>query len=99
MAEQYDVQDVDNRDQRTTWLWITQDYVEVDPIDLMENMIENCYNEDVLFLFERFRMYLDHLDDTVEVIKSDRSRDHIVQFRNHLNSLIVTRGQPGNPDE
>ena len=99
MAEQYDVQDVDNRDQRTTWLWITQDYVEVDPIDLMENMIENCYNEDVLFLFERFRMYLDHLDDTVEDIKSDRSRDHIVQFRNHLNSLIVTRGQPGNPDE
>jgi hypothetical protein len=36
------VDEVDNRDSRTTWLWIGNDYVEVDPVDLIENMLENC---------------------------------------------------------
>ena len=38
------VDTVDNRDSRTTWLWINGDteYIEVDPVDLIENMIENC---------------------------------------------------------
>ncbi len=36
------VVEVDNRDSRTTWLWIgVSDYVEIDPIDLLENMLEN----------------------------------------------------------
>lgn len=34
--------DVDNRDDKTTWLWINQrEYVEIDPSDLMLNMIQN----------------------------------------------------------
>ncbi len=35
---------VDNRDARTTWLWIDGEtrFIEVDPIDLLVNMIENC---------------------------------------------------------
>ncbi len=38
-----EVTEVDNRDSRTTWLWISpQQYVEVDPIELIQNMIENC---------------------------------------------------------
>ena len=34
--------EVDNRDSRTTWLWINQtEYVEIDPVALMNNMLEN----------------------------------------------------------
>ncbi len=36
------VVEVDNRDRATTWLWISKsDYVEVNPTDLMNNMLEN----------------------------------------------------------
>ena len=42
IPERYDVASVDNRDYRTTWLWIGRDYVEVDPVDLFTNMIDNC---------------------------------------------------------
>ena len=37
--------EIDNRDSRTTWLWIGgygNEYLEVDPVELIENMIENC---------------------------------------------------------
>jgi len=37
--------EVDNRDSRTTWLWIGgygNQYIEVDPVELIKNMIENC---------------------------------------------------------
>ena len=35
---------VDNRDPRTTWLWISPtEYIEVDPINLVTNMVENCF--------------------------------------------------------
>ncbi len=38
-----EVTEVDNRDSRTTWLWISSNqYIEVDPIDLIKNMVENC---------------------------------------------------------
>ncbi len=41
-----EVIEVDNRDERTTWLWISRsDYIEVDPVDLIGNMIENCRPE------------------------------------------------------
>ena len=35
---------IDNRDPGTTWIWLegTGDYVEVSPVELVENMIENC---------------------------------------------------------
>ena len=34
---------VDNRDPSATWLWISKsDYVEIKPLDLVENMVENC---------------------------------------------------------
>ncbi len=36
------IQRVDNRDTSTTWLWLNDtDYVEVDPLDLFDNAIEN----------------------------------------------------------
>jgi hypothetical protein len=37
---------IDNRDQMTTWLWINgeTEYIEVDPIELMTNMVENCHH-------------------------------------------------------
>jgi hypothetical protein len=41
--------EVDNRDQRTTWLWIGgygNQYLEVDPIELIENMVENCIDDE-----------------------------------------------------
>ena len=39
------VTEVDNRDPSTTWLWISKtEYVEISPVDLIENMIENCCN-------------------------------------------------------
>lgn len=39
---QRDVVQVDNRDDRTTWLWISDtEYVEVDIPDLLENSLEN----------------------------------------------------------
>lgn len=42
-AREVEVVRVDNRDERTTWLWINEQmYVEVDPVDLYENMKENC---------------------------------------------------------
>lgn len=35
--------EVDNRDERTTWLWLNQhEYIEVDPVELHANMLENC---------------------------------------------------------
>ncbi len=35
----------DNRDPSETWLWIDQHrYVCVDPVEMIENMIENCCN-------------------------------------------------------
>lgn len=38
-----EVTEVDNRDSRTTWLWISNEqYIEVDPIELIQNMVENC---------------------------------------------------------
>lgn len=37
-----EVKEVDNRDFRTTWLWIDDDhYIEVDPLELLENAIDN----------------------------------------------------------
>lgn len=42
MSEQVDIKSIDNRDQYTTWLWINDhQYVEVNPVDLLRNMIEN----------------------------------------------------------
>lgn len=41
------VESVDNRDFRTTWLWLDgSHYVEVDPIDLVENAVENLPEEE-----------------------------------------------------
>lgn len=84
---------LDNRDQGTTWIWIddirTTPYVEVNPIELYENMIENCYNEDVLFLFSQFQEYLEELDENPD-IKDDTDTDHIVGFRDFLNRMIET---------
>lgn len=43
MRRHIPVVQVDNRDSRTTWLWTSDwEYVEVDPVELIENMIENC---------------------------------------------------------
>lgn len=40
---------IDNRDDHTTWLWPAGygvgSYVEVDPFDLFENMLVNCYED------------------------------------------------------
>ena len=40
--ERVEVTELDNRDTRTTWLWIGDDYIEVDPVELIQNVIENC---------------------------------------------------------
>ena len=77
----------DNRDQGTTWLWINEsEYVEVNPVDLMGNMIENCYNEDVLFLFEQFHRYLDKIDEETEDIKEER-KTHLIPFAEFLQAV------------
>ena len=50
IAEQYNIGDVDNRDTNTTWLWLdgtaTPSYVEVDPVELFLNMLENADPEE-----------------------------------------------------
>ena len=44
---QRDIVGYDNRDDNTTWLWISStEYVEVNPRQLYDNMIENCYPGD-----------------------------------------------------
>ncbi len=38
-----EVESVDSRDDRTTWLWLNDgEFVEVDPVELHANMLENC---------------------------------------------------------
>ena len=38
-----DITEWDNRDERCTWLWISEsEYIEVDPQELYQNMRENC---------------------------------------------------------
>jgi len=40
------IKSVDNRDERTTWLWLNElQYVEVDPVDIYNNMLENCQED------------------------------------------------------
>ena len=42
LSNRREVTEVDNRDASETWLWLgRRDRVEVDPVDLVENMIEN----------------------------------------------------------
>lgn len=91
IPERVDVTEVDNRDQGATWLWIGDDYVEVDPVELISNMIENCYNEDVSFLFNRLNTYLQDIDERFPDIKDDMDTDHIVAFRDYLNNLIESQ--------
>ncbi len=43
LRNRQEVVQVDNRDPGATWLWLSlSDFVEIDPVDLVENMIENC---------------------------------------------------------
>lgn len=44
---QVEVEEVDNRDSRTTWLWFNnhQDYIEVDVAELLSNIHENLIDE------------------------------------------------------
>ena len=38
-----DIKEWDNRDPSETWLWIDKHrYISVDPVEMIENMIENC---------------------------------------------------------
>ena len=84
------ISELDNRDQGATWIWLPDirqnSYVEVDPGELYGNMIENCYNEDILFLFKRFQVYLAEQDS--DNVKDDVSTDHIAKFRDWLTDMI-----------
>lgn len=43
MRQKIQIQEVDNRDDRTTWLWIGGNwFVEIDPLAMYANMAENC---------------------------------------------------------
>ena len=60
------VTEVDNRDNRTTWLWINESqYVEIDPVDLVENMIDNCAE-----WYKESGVEREDLDDALNVLKS-----------------------------
>lgn len=91
IPERYDVKHLDNRDQGTTWVYLDgmHDYVEVDPTEIMGNMIENCYNEDVSFLFQQFTAYLTFIDH--DNIKDDNNTDHIEGFWTWLSKMILQR--------
>lgn len=84
----------DNRDPGETWLQLegTGDFISVSPVEVMGNMLENCFNEDVTFLFQQFGHYLDSIDIPGEDTRNDTSTDHIVKFRDFLNCLIETNG-------
>lgn len=56
---------IDNRDTSTTWLWIGDSYIEVNPYELMVNVIENSHLEEN----EQERL-IRHLD----VIQNDLSK-------------------------
>lgn len=92
IPECYDTKELDNRDPSETWLWLdgTDDYVSINPGEVMGNMVENCYNEDVLFLFVQFQAYLNTPE--LEEIKDDTDTDHIKGFRDFLNGLIESNG-------
>jgi chemotaxis protein histidine kinase CheA len=54
-AEQVTILSTDNRDFRTTWLWIdNKRYVEVDPLDLLKNAIENCDEQEQAPLWDAY---------------------------------------------
>lgn len=65
IPERYEVQSIDNRDPATTWLWITDDYVEVNPFELIENMVENCRP----WILEEVGIDPKELDDALAVLK------------------------------
>lgn len=65
IPERYDVQSIDNRDPSTTWLWIGDDYVEVNPFELIENMVENCRS----WIIEEEGIDPEELDKALAVLK------------------------------
>lgn len=47
MTRRVPIENTDNRDFRTTWLWLDGSrYIEVDPIDLVQNAVENLPEEE-----------------------------------------------------
>lgn len=84
----------DNRDCNTTTI---NNAIDVDPVDLMGNMIENCYNDDMLFLFNMFVQFMNqdleyHMD--IEQDIHETREDYIVKFRDYLTSLIESNRAP-----
>ena len=66
IPERYDIETIDNRDPSTTWIWIgTGDYVEVNPFELIENMVENCRQ----WIIEEEGIDPKELDDALAVLK------------------------------
>ncbi len=83
----------DNRDPSETWLFMDNlRYIEVRPYDVMRNMIDNCYNEDVLFLYEQFQNYLNDVVDKISDVQDDTDTDHIKGFHGHLSRMIAQSG-------
>lgn len=83
--------EIDNRDPSTTWIATT---IEVDPGELMGNMIENCYNDDMLFLFTVFQQFMEqdlefHIDNDEDI--KDTRHDYIESFRDYLTGMIENR--------
>lgn len=56
LSRSIEVQCVDNRDFRTTWVWIDDNkYVEIDPLDLVRNAIENLPEDEQAPLLDALR--------------------------------------------
>lgn len=59
-ALKLEVSNIDNRDYRTTWLWVSgARYIEVDPIELVANAVENLPEEEQ----EHYSGLLKNLED------------------------------------
>lgn len=78
----------DNRDTRTTTI---NNAIDVDPVELMGNMVENCYNDDMLFLFNMLVQFMEqdleyHVDNDLDI--HETREDYIEKFRNYLDGMI-----------
>jgi len=83
---------VDNRDPRCTWLWISDhEYVEVDPVDLVENMVENC----TPWYEEEAGIDPTELQRAVDVFKADDRKRYCPKCREPMDGPILVSKVPG----
>lgn len=85
------VKELDNRDHNTTWVWTGENnFVEVNPVELFQNMVENCYNDDMAFLVSVLVQFMEqdmeyHMDNELDI--RDTKHNYIKSFAYYLKKM------------